>query len=102
MSTANSAITNDIEAQKTNLLKSVDVAKMRMGANAQSFDQQSALLSAERDSVQTAYSVSMNDVSKRAAMYKDNADYQANAEARALAAEQAAAETAKTTQPTPT
>jgi len=51
----------------------------------------------------TVFAVALAQQPKvRRTLQKEIADYQANAEARALAAEQAAAETAKTTQPTPT
>ena len=72
----NNAIASDIDAQKANLTKGLDLAKTRMALDEHGFDHQTALLAAERDSIQSAYTVAGNDLSKRMAQYKDNADFQ--------------------------
>lgn len=75
----NNAISRDIDAQKTNLQKSLSVLGQRMNLNAQGFDQQKALLEAERESIQSAYAVAANETAKRAAQFRDNAEVQTNA-----------------------
>ena len=72
----NSGIANDIDAQKENLHAHITLLDKRMGLNAQGFDQQEALLKAERDSIQTGYTIAANEATKKLAMYKDNADLQ--------------------------
>lgn len=75
----NGAIARDVDAQRTNMQKSLSVMSSRMNLNAQGFDQQKALLEAERESIQSGYAVALNETAKRAAMVKDNADVQMNA-----------------------
>ncbi|HZU82875.1 MAG TPA: hypothetical protein VE987_08170 [Polyangiaceae bacterium] len=75
----NDAIGRDIDAQKTNLQKALESTKLRADLSARGFDQETALLNAERDSVMTGYQVAMNDIAKRAAMFKDNAEMSQNA-----------------------
>ena len=75
------AIAQDIDAQKADLAHHIEVTKLS-GANlSENYDHQSALLKAERESTLSAYSVAMNEVQKRAEMYKDNADIQAKSAA---------------------
>jgi hypothetical protein len=74
----NDAITRDIDAQKSNMQKNLEVMGKRIGFNAQSFEHQDSLLKAEADSTTTAYSVAQNEVAKRMAMFKDNKDAQAS------------------------
>lgn len=84
----NQAIGADIDAQKTNLQKHLEVARSRMAAGAQGFDQEHALLQAERDSIQTGYSVATSDIARRAGMFKDNAEMTANAQKLTAALQQ--------------
>jgi hypothetical protein len=72
----NSAIGQDIDAQKINLQRGIELAKMKGAFAEGNFDHQQALLKAEQDSIQTAYSVAINDVNKRASMFHDNAEIQ--------------------------
>lgn len=74
----NGAVNQEIDAQKVNLQRNMELLKMRsQGARDQLADR-IATLNAERESMQTAYSVAMNDVTKRLGMYKDNATVQQN------------------------
>jgi hypothetical protein len=75
------AITADIDAQRSNMAAKLDVLGKRMTANAQGFDQQSAMLAAERDSTMSAYTVASNDIARRAATFQGNADAQTKLEA---------------------
>lgn len=75
----NGAISREVDAQKTNLQKSLSVLSTRMNLNGQNFDQQRAMLEAERDSIQRAYTIASNETAKRAAAFKDNADVQTKA-----------------------
>lgn len=75
----NGAIARDIDAQKANLQHSVSLLGKQIDLSGQGFDQQKAMLEAERESVQSAYMVAQNEVAKRAAALKDNADVQTNA-----------------------
>jgi hypothetical protein len=73
------AVGRDLDAQRTNLQKSLELAGKRMQLNASNFEQQSALLRAERESTQTAYSVVSNMIEREAARFKDNSLIQQNA-----------------------
>jgi hypothetical protein len=74
----NDAITRDIDAQKMNMQKNLEVMGKRIGFNAQSFEHQDALLKAEADSTIAGYNVASNEVMKRMSMFKDNKDAQAS------------------------
>lgn len=75
----NDAVARDVDAQKTNLQKNLQVMGKRLDLDNTNFDQQNALLKAEAESYQAAYTVASNDVSKRAAMYQGNAEVQQKA-----------------------
>lgn len=73
------AIAQDIDAQKSDLARHIELTRMA-GANvSENYEHRAAMLKAERESTLSAYSVAMNEVQKRAEMYKDNADIQAGA-----------------------
>jgi hypothetical protein len=76
----NDAISRDIDAQKTNLQHSLAVVGKESDLDNDSFEHQNALLKAETESTQTAYQLAQNQLAKHAAMYKDNADVQTNAQ----------------------
>lgn len=75
----NSAIAQDIEAQKANMQGQLELLGKKMNWTAQGFDRQSAELNAERDSIQTAHSVAIADIQRRASMYQQNAAVQSEA-----------------------
>ena len=75
----NGAIERDVDAQKTNLQQHLGILGKRMEATSEGFQQQDALLKAEQDSIATGYSIASNEINKRAALYKDNADLQQHA-----------------------
>ena len=75
----NSSIERDIESQKENLQKNFNILSKRMQVGQNGFDANIAMLNAERESYQTAYTVAARDIEKKAAMYKDNAGVQQNA-----------------------
>ncbi len=72
----NRGISDEIDAQKTNLSKTLSALGKRMDLGKEGFDHGMALLKSERDSTESAYQVAMNEIDRRRAMYKDNADLQ--------------------------
>jgi hypothetical protein len=73
----NGAINNDLDAQRTNLTHQLNVAKMRGESARDQTEHEMAMAHAERDSIQTAYTVAMNTVAKKAAAAQGNTDVQA-------------------------
>lgn len=71
------AISADIDAQKTNMQKSLTLLGKKLDLEEHGFNRDIAMLQAERDSTMTAYTLSQNDISKRMAMAQGNADAQA-------------------------
>lgn len=69
----NGAVRDELDAQRTNLSKSIEVAKMQGESTARGFEQQQAMLRAERESGQTAYSIAQTNIQQRLALFKDNA-----------------------------
>ncbi len=72
----NGAVADDIDAQKANLALHMNVLDKRMGLEKDSFERQNAMLQAERESTQTGYAIVQNQLSKKLAAFKDNADFQ--------------------------
>lgn len=68
----NGAIADDIDAQKVNLQRHVELLRMRGQLNENNFDHQQAMLRAEGDSIQTSYAVAINNVTRKAALFGDN------------------------------
>jgi hypothetical protein len=77
----NDAARQDIEAQRVNLQKAIDVTKLRGNNAAQGFDDQMALMKAQRDSIQTTYAVGASQIDKFAARAQGNVDVQNKAAA---------------------
>lgn len=75
----NQAIRDDLDAQRTNLTHAIEVTKMRGESSARGFEQQMALLRAERESGQTAYTLAEQHIARQAAMYQGNAQVQQQA-----------------------
>lgn len=67
------AIAADIDAQKTNLTKSLDLAKRRGEIEAKGFDTQEAMLRAERDAHLTGWNVAIGQIQRQMSMNQDNA-----------------------------
>lgn len=76
LSIYNQAIRDDLDAQRTNLTKSIEVTKMQGESVSKRFDQQMAMARAELESGQTAYTIAINDISRRMGMYQGNAEVQ--------------------------
>lgn len=85
------AISADIDAQKTNMQKSLTLLGKKLDLEEHGFNRDIAMLAAERDSTMTAYTLTQNDISKRMAMAQGNADAQAKLTAQ-LQANQASAD----------
>lgn len=69
----NNAIAADIDAQKANLAKSMELAKRRGEVEEKGFNQQEALLRAERDSHLTAWNVAIGQIQRQVDLNKGNA-----------------------------
>jgi hypothetical protein len=68
----NGAVNRDLEAQKSNMQKNLQLAQMKAAKNGQDFDVDSAMAKAERESHQAAWSVALADFDRRAEMLKGN------------------------------
>jgi hypothetical protein len=79
-----SAMDREMEAQRTNMQKSVQLLRMRGDLDARGFDEQAAMAKAERESHQTTYSIGLADLDRRgAALDKTSAAYQSYLQLRA-------------------
>ena len=72
-----SAVQNDLAAQRANLEKSLAVMGKRGELNKSETERQTAMLNAQRDSTITAYQLAINSIQKIAGQHKDNAQVQA-------------------------
>lgn len=73
------AIKDDVEAQKANIAKAVDLAKYKGALNEQKAAHLMAMNDAERQSIQTGYAVAEDALQKKVSLFKDNASVQSNA-----------------------
>jgi hypothetical protein len=70
------AINRDMEAQKANLSKNMQVMQLKANKAGQDFDMGSAMAKAERESHQASWAVALADLDRRASLFKDNAQAQ--------------------------
>lgn len=77
----NGAVNRDLEAQKADMTKNVQVMQLRANKAGQDFDASQALARAERESHQAAWSVALSDFDRRAELVKGNAAAQAQVQA---------------------
>jgi hypothetical protein len=73
-------VANDIDAQKFNLQRHVELLRMRGQLSENDFDHKQAMLKAEGDSIQSAYAVAMTNVARQSALFGDNAAVKQKAE----------------------
>ncbi len=69
----NGAINRDMDAQKANLSKNLQLTQMKANKLGQDFDMDSAMARAERESHQASWAVALADLDRRASLFKDNA-----------------------------
>lgn len=69
----NGAVTRDLDAQKANMQKNMQLAQIKASKLGQDFDMESAMAKAERESHQAAWGVALADLDRRASLFKDNA-----------------------------
>lgn len=79
LDTVHKAIQQDIEAQKFNMNKNIEVLSKESDVQGKGFEQQLTAINAERDSILTAYNIVDKSVNTRAAMYGDDAKMQQTA-----------------------
>ena len=72
----NQAIGQDIDAQKTNLQARLSIMGKRLDVNAEGFNRDQAMLNAERESTQSAYTVAANSIKEQASMFAGNQEAQ--------------------------
>jgi hypothetical protein len=72
----NGAIANDIDTQRMNLDHQMRLMGTRLGENKNRFDMRAAALQAERESIQTAYTLAQKETERRMGMYRENAQVQ--------------------------
>jgi len=72
----NGAVNRDMDAQKANMTKNMQLAQMKAAKVGQDFDMGSAMAKAERESHQASWAVALADLDRRASLFKDNAQAQ--------------------------
>jgi hypothetical protein len=72
----NGAINRDMEAQKANMSKNMQLMQLKASKAGQDFDMGSAMAKAERESHQASWAVALADLDRRASLFKDNAQAQ--------------------------